>query len=86
MWLVMAFLTLGQFKALGAAIEKARASKGIQSVLAADGEVFAYQFNGEIYWHVHGTDYAKLAKGTVPIFAGRNEMTVTGHMLPSRSA
>jgi hypothetical protein len=63
----MAFLTAEQFQALGAAIQKARAARGIHRVLAPDGEVFAYQFNGEVYWHVHDANNAKVAQGIVPL-------------------
>ncbi len=63
----MAFITAEQLKALGTAIQKARTRRGIHRVLADDGEAFAYQFNDEVYWHVHGADNAKIAKGTVPL-------------------
>jgi len=62
------FLTTEQIKALEAAIQKARTCRGIQSVIVPDGEAFAYQFNSEVYWHVYGDDYAKIAKGTVPLY------------------
>lgn len=63
----MAFLTDEQFAALGAAIQKARSQRGIHRIPASDGEVFAYQFNDEVYWHVYSADNAKIAKGTVPL-------------------
>jgi len=63
----MPFLTGEQVKALQAAIEMARSKRGIHSVHASDGEVFAYRFNDEVYWQVFNANYAKVAKGSVPI-------------------
>ena len=64
---VIEFLTAAQLQALGAAIQKARTRRGIHSVRAPDGEVFAYPFDKEVYWHVHGSDHSEIARGTVPI-------------------
>ena len=63
----MTFLTEEQIKALQAAIAMARLERGIHSVHAGGGEVFAYRFNDEVLWQVFNANYAKVAKGSVPI-------------------
>jgi hypothetical protein len=60
------FLTSAQLKALTAVIAKARADPGIHRESTPDGEAFAYQYIGEIYWGVNGDD-KNLAPGRVPL-------------------
>jgi len=64
---MIAFLTAAQIEALGTAIQEARKGRGIHQVCLSDGEVFAYQFNDEVHWHVNNAQAARVAKGTVPL-------------------
>jgi len=62
------FLTAPEFRALEAAIAKARASPGLHRERTGNAEALAYRYIGEVRWSVNdGLNDANLANGVVPL-------------------